>query len=108
MRLPTAPAQGAVAVQARQGTPAAALGRTIDHEPTRRCTTAERAFLEKINAGCHAPLAASAIVEADGSIQLHVQLFNDDGDLFEEFATGDQPRALGLEVGQRALDWILR
>lgn len=107
-RFPTAPAQGAVAVQARQGTPAAALGPAIDHEPTRRCVSAERAFLEKINAGCHAPLAANAVIEANGSIRLHVQLFNGDGDLFEEYATGDTPRELGLDLGQRALDWIHR
>lgn len=107
-RFPTAPAQGAVAVQAREGTAAAALGPAIDHEPTRRCVIAERAFLERINAGCHAPLAASAVNEANGSVRLHVQLFNDDGDLFEEYATGSEPRGLGLEVGQRALDWVHR
>lgn len=105
-RFPTAPAQGAVAVQAREGTPAAALGPTIDHGPTRRCTAAERAFLATINAGCHAPVAASATVEEAGTIRLHVQLFKDDGELYEERAVGDEPRALGLEVGKRALAWI--
>jgi len=105
-RFPTAPAQGAVAVQAREGTAPAALGPAIDHELPRRCVTAERAFLEKINAGCHAPMAANANVETYGPIRLHVQLFKENGDLFEEYAIGDKPRELGFDVGQRALDWI--
>ncbi len=104
-RFPTAPAQGAIAVQAREGTPTAELGITINHEPTQRCVMAERAFIQKIDAGCHTPVAASAVIEADGTINLHVQLFNENGDLFEEHAKGTDPLSLGLMVGVRALKW---
>ena len=102
---PTAPAQGAVAVQAREETEAAELASWIDHHPTRRCAEAERAFLEKINAGCHAPIAASATVLAQGGISLHVQLFKDDGEMYDERVEGADARELGLSLGARALEW---
>jgi hydroxymethylbilane synthase len=106
-RFPTAPAQGAVAVQSRSNTPAAAIAARLDHEPTHRCVHAERAFLATINAGCHAPIAASAAPLADGrSVELHVQLFRDDGDLFEERARSADAPSLGRELGERALAWI--
>ncbi len=104
-RFPTAPAQGAVAVQARQGTEAADLAAKINHEPTSRCAAAERAFLGRLNAGCQVPVAANATLDAGGVIRLHVQLFNDRGGLFEERAEGNDPRAVGEAVGERALAW---
>lgn len=104
-RFPTAPAQGAVAVQAREGTEAAAIAAKINHEPTHRTAAAERAFLERLNAGCQVPVAANATLGADGTVRLHVQLFKADGELFEERVEGAEPRALGLELGGRALAW---
>ncbi|MCC7387626.1 MAG: hydroxymethylbilane synthase [Phycisphaerales bacterium] len=104
-RFPTAPAQGAVAVQAREGTEAADLAAKINHGPTSRCAAAERAFLGRLNAGCQVPVAANATLDAGGVIRLHVQLFNDRGGLFEERADGTDPRAVGEAVGERALAW---
>lgn len=102
---PTAPAQGAVAVQARADSDAAELASWIDHAPTRRCAVAERSFLEKISAGCHAPIAASATVLAGGGLSLHVQLFKDDGELYDRHGEGEDARELGLTMGERALAW---
>ena len=65
-RLLTAPAQGAMAVQARAGDraitePLAAL----DHAPTRRAVEAERAVLHALRGGCSVPVGAHARVEGD-------------------------------------------
>jgi hydroxymethylbilane synthase len=56
-----APGQGALAVQCRAGDePALALLEAIDDPSTRAATTAERAFLRELGAGCTAPVAAYA------------------------------------------------
>jgi hydroxymethylbilane synthase len=72
-----APAQGALAVQAREQTPAAELAAVLDHPPSRRAVTAERSFLREINAGCHTPVGALAQTDGD-LVSLHARLFSDD------------------------------
>lgn len=62
---PTAPGQGALAVETAAAAPAAlrqALG-ALDDLDTRIAVTAERAVLEGLDAGCQAPMAAHAAVE---------------------------------------------
>ncbi|MGN8025380.1 hydroxymethylbilane synthase [Microbacterium sp. 22242] len=64
---PTAPGQGALAVETTADAPAelrAALA-ALDDEPTRIAVTAERAVLEGLDSGCQAPMAAHAVVEGD-------------------------------------------
>jgi hydroxymethylbilane synthase len=57
-----APGQGALAVQCRAGDEAVLrLLATIDDPATRAATTAERAFLRALDAGCTAPVAAHAV-----------------------------------------------
>ena len=57
-----APGQGALAVQCRTGDGRALeLLAPIDDAPTRAATTAERAFLHALEAGCTAPVAAHAV-----------------------------------------------
>lgn len=51
-----APAQGALAVEAKVGSPAVRLARTIDDASTRRVVEAERALLAHTRAGCRAAL----------------------------------------------------
>lgn len=56
-----APGQGALAVQCRAGDePVLRLLAPIDDPATRAATTAERAFLRALDAGCTAPVAAYA------------------------------------------------
>lgn len=61
-----APGQGAIAVQARADDSEllAALA-LIDHAETRARVTAERAFLARLEAGCHLPVSAYATLQGD-------------------------------------------
>ncbi|MDQ4213364.1 hydroxymethylbilane synthase [Microbacterium sp. ASV81] len=62
---PTAPGQGALAVETAADAPAdllAALAE-LDDEATRIAVTAERAVLEGLDAGCQAPMAAHAVID---------------------------------------------
>lgn len=58
-----APGQGALAVEVRAGDAVtAAVVATLDDADTRTCTTAERALLAELEAGCSAPVGALAEV----------------------------------------------
>ncbi|MFX8308842.1 hydroxymethylbilane synthase, partial [Acinetobacter baumannii] len=59
---PTAPAQGALAVEVREGAAPGAL-RPIDHKPSRLTVEAEREVLARLEAGCAAPLGVHALLE---------------------------------------------
>ncbi|MBX7096550.1 MAG: hydroxymethylbilane synthase [Myxococcaceae bacterium] len=59
-RWPTAPGQGAIGVQTREGQdPARALCALLDHQPTRDATAWERAFLRVLEGGCATPFGAT-------------------------------------------------
>lgn len=88
---PTAPGQGALALETRETAARAdeagrfdvdrAVARAlaaVDHATTRACTTAERAVLAGLQAGCSAPLAATALVE-DGLLFLTATVYRPDG-----------------------------
>ena len=61
-----APAQGAIAVECREGDAATiALLSVLDDTPTRTCVTAERAMNRALHGSCHVPVAACA--ELSGS-----------------------------------------
>ena len=64
-----APAQGALAVEARAGEDSAELARAaaaLDDEPTRLAVTAERALMARLGAGCAAPVGAWAHLRGGG------------------------------------------
>ena len=64
-----APAQGALAVEARAGEDCAELARAVaalDDEPTRLAVTAERALMARLGAGCAAPVGAWAHLRGGG------------------------------------------
>jgi len=48
--------QGLMAVEAREGSEAAALCQAMDHREGRLCLTLERAVLQLLDAGCHEPV----------------------------------------------------
>ena len=66
-----APGQGAVAVQARRGSPAAARLTAIDHAPTRTAADLERAVLRALGGGCGAACGAFAAPVGARSWLLH-------------------------------------
>ncbi len=53
---PTAPGQGALAIQTRRGGEAAEWVAQVDHPPTRRAVRVERALLAALGGGCGMPL----------------------------------------------------
>lgn len=70
---PSAPGQGALAIEvvdspvARSGTASAldAALRAVDHQSTRLAVLAERAVLAQLEAGCAAPIGATAVLDGE-------------------------------------------
>jgi len=108
-----APGQGALALQARKDDAATRdlVGR-LDHLPSRLATTAERAFLSELGAGCTLPAGALATV-ADGRVRLQAVVANRAGSSVmrrEVVGAAQDAEALGrslademLRAGARAL-----
>jgi hydroxymethylbilane synthase len=81
-----APGQGALAVQAREGTEGADLASRLDHEPSRAAFETERRLVALLGGGCRLPLGAYAewrdervrllavVVRPDGSDLLWAQV----------------------------------
>ncbi len=102
-RFVPAPAQGALAIQAREGSLAAEMLVVLDDAPTRRRVVAERSFLRAINAGCHTPVGALASLDGN-AVDLHAQLFSDDGTrLSEGTERGEDPAAVGRQLAERLM-----
>ncbi|MGN6503342.1 MAG: hydroxymethylbilane synthase [Pseudolysinimonas sp.] len=78
---PTAPAQGALAVEVRSDAPAALRARLakLDHRPSRLAASAERGVLARLEAGCAAPIGAHALLD-DGLLFLSARVYAPDGD----------------------------
>ncbi len=98
-----APAQGALAVECRDGDLASVLA-ALDDPDTRTAITAERALLAALEAGCSAPVGALAEVTEDDDGALEVFLRGvvaalDGSDAVRLSATG--PARKAQEVGQR-------
>ena len=98
-----APAQGALALQTRDHGEALELVRRLDDAAVRRAVTAERAFLRKIEAGCHVPVGALASLEGD-EVVLHGQLFSDDGlRMAADIERGRDPELVGETLATRLI-----
>lgn len=68
-----APGQGAIAVQVRaEDSGLLAILAMIDHAQTRARVTAERAFLARLEAGCHLPVSAYATLPTPQGDKLHL------------------------------------
>ena len=101
-----APAQGAIAVECREGdAQAQALFAPLDDAQTRTCVSAERAMNRALHGSCHVPVAAFAHLEGT-----RLQLAGLVGDVANGMniraeATGaaDDPEALGREVAEKLL-----
>ena len=102
-----APAQGAIAIECRDGDAAVQdLMRVLDHAPTRVCVEAERAMNRALHGSCHVPVAAFA--ERDGGRLVLSGLVGSvrDGHLLRAQDTGDMrdAEALGRRVAAMLLD----
>ncbi|MDM4763320.1 hydroxymethylbilane synthase [Galbitalea sp. SE-J8] len=73
---PTAPGQGALAIEVRRGEER--LVAALNHGPSRTIVEAERAVLAELEAGCAAPIAAHAIID-DGMLFLSARVYAPDG-----------------------------
>jgi hydroxymethylbilane synthase len=73
---PTAPGQGAVAIEVRVGDEK--LVTALDHKTTRVIVEAEREVLALLEAGCAAPIGANAFVD-DGLLFLSARVYSLDG-----------------------------
>jgi hydroxymethylbilane synthase len=73
-----APGQGALAVQARPGDPAAEVAAAIDHEPSRVAFEAERLLVELLGGGCAIPMGAYAEI-AEPGVWLRAVVVRPDG-----------------------------
>jgi hydroxymethylbilane synthase len=73
---PTAPGQGALAIEVRTGEEK--LAAVLDHKPSRTKTDAERHVLAFLDAGCSAPLGAHAVID-DGLLFLDARVYALDG-----------------------------
>jgi hydroxymethylbilane synthase len=98
--------QGVLAVEARldDARTLAAL-RALDHEPTRICALAERAFLGRLGASCVTPTAAHARLSG-GRVVLDALVASEDGrTVLRESADGapDRPETLGIRVAEALL-----
>ena len=99
-----APGQGALAIQCRaQDTVTLAYLAALHHPETAAAVTAERAFLEGLGGGCHAPIAALG-EDSNGSIRLRGLVGSPDGrNLIRVAGEGSEPNSLGLNLAHAAL-----
>ncbi|MCU1515081.1 MAG: hydroxymethylbilane synthase [Microbacteriaceae bacterium] len=78
-RWPSAPGQGALAIEVRDNAPQ--LGealRSLNHQSSRLAVLAERAVLAELEAGCAAPIGATAVVD-DEMLFLSASVYAPDG-----------------------------
>ncbi|WP_082763487.1 hydroxymethylbilane synthase [Frondihabitans sp. PAMC 28766] len=78
---PSAPGQGALAIEVRDGDAGPDLAKglhALDHRETRLLVTAEREVLAGLEAGCAAPIGATAVVDA-GLLLLSATVYQPDG-----------------------------
>jgi hydroxymethylbilane synthase len=100
-----APGQAALAVEVRaDDAEALALAAAIDHVETRACVRVERAFLDRLGAGCRLPVAAHAVLREE-RVSLIALIARDDGSLarLEDAAPVASGEDLGAGLAARLL-----
>lgn len=105
-----APAQGALAVECRaEDADLLAALAALDDAATRAAVSAERAVLERLEAGCSAPVGALAeVVEGEDGEELWIRavVLSADGTLSVRLSDGGQPGAahdIGTRLAERML-----
>lgn len=104
-------AQGAIAVQCRDGEASARDAEirrwlaALDDRPSRVCVTAERAMLAALDGSCRTPIAGHATLSGS-NLRLTGMVFSPDGKHRHEAsgtAGADEPESLGRTVGEAIL-----
>jgi hydroxymethylbilane synthase len=103
---PTAPGQGALAVEVRSGEES--LVKALDHATSRIIVEAERQTLALLEAGCSAPIGAHAMIE-DGMLFLSARVYGPDERLTSSHAlyvadTNDPAGEVAARVATELLD----
>jgi hydroxymethylbilane synthase len=75
---PTAPGQGALAIETRREDADAAWARALDHAPTALCIAAERGALQALEGSCRTAMGAHALLTG-GTVELVVEALTPDG-----------------------------
>lgn len=101
-----APGQGALAVQCRaDDIDLINCLSVLDHLPTHKGVSAERAFLKALGGGCSAPIAAYGRMTPQGELKLCGLVLAPNGQQrVQVFNKGDDPHQLGADLAQEALD----
>lgn len=97
-------AQAALAVECREDDDdLRTLLTGIEHDLTRRCVDAERAFLAELGGDCSLPAAAHAVLAGE---ELHVRGFlaSPDGQVMHRHERTGQDASVGSEVARHLLD----
>jgi hydroxymethylbilane synthase len=106
-----APGQGALAVTARADDPRAigAARDAVHDRASGLAVAAERAFLRRVEGGCQVPVAALAVLEADGTLRLHARVIALDGGRmaegreFAKVGTVEDAERLGAALAEQLL-----
>ena len=96
---PTAPGQGALAVEVREGDEK--LAKSLDHATSRILVEAERQTLALLEAGCSAPVGAHAVID-DGMLFLSVRVYGPESYVTSSHAlyVSDSPDPAGELAGR--------
>ena len=95
--------QGALGVEIVRDCPQAARFKALDDADTRLCVEAERSFLERLEADCHAAVGAYAVLAGD-QIQI-IGIFEVAGRLVRRELSG--PKAEYRQLGRQLAEMIL-
>ena len=103
---PTAPGQGALAVEVRAGDEK--LAKVLDHATSRIMVEAERQTLALLEAGCSAPVGAHAVID-DGMLFLSVRVYGPESHITSSHAlyvsdTKDPAGDLAARVSRELFD----
>ena len=93
-----APGQGALALQARAGSEAEAVARTVDDLSTRRAVEAERAVLRGLGGGCLSAIGAHGAVDRNALNLQAVVLAEDGGRVVRASARGEADAKVVADV----------
>ena len=102
-----APGQGALAVQCRADDQTTLnLLAALEDDSTRKCVTAERAFLSELGGGCAVPVAAFAQVSREQRVEISLTglVISPDGQkIIRVSGQNAEPLQLGRQLAQQAL-----
>ena len=93
--------QGALAVECRaDDADLRALLAAVEHEPSRRCVDAERAFLVALGGDCSLPAAAYAVVTPEGALSIEGRVASADGATVLRHTVVGDDASIGAEVAR--------